>query len=153
MWGCCCGQSWLRFCTFEAQRKSNVWRGGGGRKSGSDLLGCPLIFRFSKPFLVWALGPLIQPRVTGGHWFGDGCFITQDGVSAAPAGLGRARPGWAGRAGGFSFPIIQNPALSFCWSLGFNYLCSSPDGDMILWRAQTSGAVGPACRRSLRQPT
>lgn len=60
-------------------------------------------------------------------------------------------PHQAWRAGRFS-PKTPNPPFTFSRSLGLSYLSSSPGGDVILRRAQTSGAVGPACRRSPRQP-
>lgn len=41
---------------------------------------------------------------------------------------------------GPSFPVVQNPDLSFCWSLELNHLCSSPDGDMILWSPDKWGS-------------
>lgn len=59
-----------------------------------------------------------------------------------PVGWSLQSPSWAGIARGFSFPSIPNTALSSCCSLGFDSLCSSPDGDLILWSAQTRGAVG-----------
>lgn len=60
--------------------------------------------------------------------------ITRDGAGWAALGTG-----WAGQPESFSFPVIQNPSPILRWSLGLDYLCSSPAGDLILREPRQTG--------------
>lgn len=122
----------------------DVCQGGAGQQSLSDhvmSINCHIFEPFTG---CW------DPLVRTGHRRVP--VHPMGWILCSPHWAGTGRPSSARMVRGFSFPSIPNPALSCCCSLGLNSLCSSPDGDPILWSTQARGAVGAAYRRTRTQP-